>query len=289
MERGWPAAAGQPLGARLMLRPVVLVVGWSAAVAVRPREARSAPARHGSRTDARPLWTCPQPEIGGFPLSIVLQLRAADVRGSDDAASRGCRRPARRGASLFPDERLIDLTGPLTIQDNAVDGADGQVGGGAPVSAGDLPGTLDRGHLAANGVEIAAARTGPPASGRHARVPPLQSNTAAPVDAELAVTAKETPMPMPCRLSAPMARSRISPPPFTICPIAARACQRSWKPWRQAGGSLEVDHFALAKGIFQSREWPAPVDDRHRVQGRLDAHFAGLDPWRRGSAYRSRR
>ncbi len=269
----------------LLLSLLVLVAGWSALWGYARYQARAGLKQWiaDEQREGR-IWTCPGRRIGGYPLSIVLTCDQPTFAEVDDASFKGQLAGLRAEAHLyFPTSVVIDLAGPLTIQDNAIDGELSVTWSAARlVLRGDLPGALDRGNLAAEGVEIAAGpHKGPTRIGdAMLAFRPLPIKTAGAVDAELAITAKDlhdsdadaafgTNDPIAIDLAATV---RHLPERGASLPTLLEA-------WRQVGGVLGLDRFAFSKGSFQVRgAGQLSVDDGHRIQGRLDAQFAGLAP-----------
>ena len=110
------------LGALLMTSAVVLVVGWSLLWLFASRQARSALGDWlvAERTESR-LVVLPAPEDQRLSSLDRGQLRAAELHGSRRCHLQGeCRRAPRGGPTLSPDERRIDLAGPLTLRDRGV-------------------------------------------------------------------------------------------------------------------------------------------------------------------------
>lgn len=269
----------------LILSLAVFVVGWSALWLFAWWEARLnlnnwlAAERGQGR-----LWDCPNRSVGGFPLSIRLTCDRPSFADAGNQAFRGELAGLRAEVKLyFPTSVGIDLVGPLRIQDSGIDAGLTVSWASARIELrGDLPGSLDRGQLEAEGVAIAATALQSPIAIQHGEMSfrPLPQKAAGPQDAEITIGAQGlrdadadatfgSAEPIEARLAGILSR----------LPTKGASLPTLLEAWREAGGRLDLSAFRFSKGPFEvaGAGW-LQVDDEHRIEGRLDTRFVGLAP-----------
>ena len=269
----------------LILSLAVLVVGWSALWLFARHEAQSGLRDWiaAEREEGR-IWTCPDRRFGGFPLGIVLSCAKPTFAEVNNERFGGELSGLRAEAQLyFPTSVAIDLTGPLKVHDQAID-ADLTVSWSAArlTLRGDLPGTLDRGQLDADTIQIAAQDLTTPIRIGQAELgfKPLPQKAVGPADAELTIHATGvvapdvnaafgSPEPLAMQLLATLSR----------LPSRGVSLPTLLEAWREAGGQLDLTRFDVAKGSFHAKgTGRLQIDDEHRLEGRLDARVNGVEP-----------
>lgn len=234
-------------------------------------------------------WTCPDEHVGGYPLGIVLTCDRPSFRGpvADGVFAGEIGRLEADTRLYFPTNVAVRLAPPLRATE--VDGArrlDAAWSAATLTLRGVLPNDLDRGQL-----EVADLRVGPdagPDAGPLARIGHVAvgfkpvSRTAGP-RIDLETTGKVDDATIPA-----LDGALGSPDPVDLA-FRGFATQVGFAggmtlpevldPWTAAGGQLHVEAIEISKGPFRmTGAGRLGLDDEHRVAGRLDAGFSGLDP-----------
>ena len=269
----------------LALSLAVLVIGWCVLWLVARHEARqSLDAWIAAEREEGRIWTCPDRRVGGFPLGIVLRCSKPTFEEAGNTAFHGELAGLRAQAELhFPTSVTITLDGPMTIRDQGVYAGLTVSWGSAHIQLrGDLPGALDRGQLEAEGVDITANGLATPIRIGHGELAfkPEPQKAPGPSDAELTLIAtgistadadaafgsNDT---MTVKVVATLGR----------LPSRGASLPTLLEAWRAAGGQLDLARFEVSKGAFRAEgTGRLRIDDDHRIEGRLDARFAGLEP-----------
>lgn len=271
-------------GAMLLVSLLVLAVGWSVLWLFARREAERSFAMWvaAERAQGR-IWTCPSRRIGGFPLGIVLTCEQPTFAEAGNDRFKGELAGLRADARLyFPTSVAIDLAGPLVVHqkgdpDLVVSWSNARV-----TLRGDLPGDLDRGELGADGVAIVAGTAAPLMRIGHGEigVKPKAAAADGSADAELSFKVVDAQSP-----DADSAFGSADPIAADVkglvsdLPRQGASLPNLLEQWREAGGKFDIEHLTLGKGSFEIEgDGRVRIDDQHRIEGRIDARFAGLEP-----------
>jgi hypothetical protein len=278
-----PALRAAPV---LGLSLILLVGGWSALWLFARYEAeRTFHAwLEGEHAYGR-AWTCPNERVGGYPLGIVLSCDHPTFRGPvADGLFAGKLGQLRAETKLyFPTNVAVHLGSPLRATE--VDGSrrlDVAWSSALLTLRGVLPNNLDRGELDLNDLHVGP---GDAPTARIGRVlvgfKPMNRTAGPRSDLEASIDADGAAIPS---LNAVLGSSD----PFALS-FKGFATQVGFTggttlpelldPWIAAGGQLHVESLALTKGAFRmTGAGRVGLDDEHRVVGRLDTGFSGLDP-----------
>lgn len=272
-------------GATLSTSLLVFAVGWSALWLYARREAERAFSVWiaAERTHGR-IWTCPSRQIGGFPLGIVLTCDRPTFAEAGNATFKGELAGLRADARLyFPTSVEIDLAGPLIVHQDAGDPDLVVSWSNAHVTLrGDLPGDLNRGELGADGVAISGGTAGPLIRIGHGEIGVKPKSPESDVQANAALSVKV----LDVRSSeADAAFGSADPIAADVTGIVSNLPREGaslpnlLEQWRLSGGQFNIERLALSKGSFQTDgQGHVRMDDQHRLEGRIDARFAGLEP-----------
>lgn len=275
----------------LGLSLLLLVGGWTALWLFARYEAVATFARWrlSERSFGR-AWICPDEQVSGFPLGIVLTCDHPTFKGpvGDGLFDGGITALRAETKLYFPTNVVVMLTGPLQMTE--VGGprrVDVNWASGLLTLRGPLPGDLDRGTLEMTDVGLGPmpAGGGAPAFGRIGALTlgfkPVNRNAEARMDLDLTVAATGARIPAldaglgsddPLDLNLSGFATQVSFPGGATLPDLL-------EPWIAAGGQVHVQSLDLDKGTFRMRAAGRfGLDEEHRLAGRLDAGFSGLGP-----------
>lgn len=230
-------------------------------------------------------WSCPNRAISGFPLSIRIR---CDHPTYADRPENGTVRGELTGLAAeahlyFPSNIIVDLAGPLTFHEQSTATDFTVVWSQAHVTLrGDMPGDFNRGQLQADAVAVTPAGSSTPTTIDHLdlSIRPFSEKAGASVDAEAILKlsgARSPDADAAFGSSEPMAASATAL--ATRLPSEGASLPLLLEPWRRAGGQLHLEAFSLTKGAFSATgDGHIELDEEHRLAGRLDSRFAGLEP-----------
>lgn len=271
----------------LVIASVLVVAGWSALWALAAREA-------GGRTDAFIAaeaaqgrdWTCPGRRIGGYPFAVTVACTAPTYAAEAGGRHvRGTLGAAQARVGLADPRRIaLTLTGPFTYRTS--DGATDVEGRWRSLAVDlaplpDIRGVAIRGRDVAVGGLFVGTRAGGQAASLDATAtladgadPVLRFAVALggaavpPLDELLGGTA-----PVEASLEGRLHKADMADIGDVETP------EEAMERWRLAGGTLDVDRFAMSRaGARMTATGALRLDDRHRPRGKLDAEFFGLGP-----------
>ncbi len=231
-------------------------------------------------------WTCPDRHVGGYPFTLAVTCRDATYAGQADG-QRVDGQVAGLAATValwHPRQVAIALAPPFSFRSS-----DGQtdVGGtwtSLTVDLSTLPAPLD---LALHGTDIVVHGRFPgqqEAAGRVASFvarftasPPQPDRTV-----DFALTLSGAPVPALDDLvgggSAPvdaLVAGRLD----QADPGEARTPGEAMEHWRQHGGHVSLSDIKVSRGSASvTSSGVLGLDDQHRLRGKLDASFVGLEP-----------
>ena len=231
-------------------------------------------------------WTCPGMEVRGFPAALEIACDrptfAGLALGTQAAASAAAAR-ARVGI-LDPRHGTLRLDAPLTYR--TIDGATNVVASWSrmAIEVDGLPaavagGTLSGTDVALHGT-IAAAAVQMPAAGKlDLAVAPVAAAADPTLDFSLsidamAVAAVDRALGDTVPVSS-IFTGRLTQAVFQDAETLAASTER----WRQRGGSIDVSSARLSRGPARvDLSGSLHLDGAHRIEGKLDASFAGAAP-----------
>ena len=269
----------------LGLSLLLLVAGWTALWLFARYEAVVTFERW--RTSERSFgraWDCPNQHVGGYPLGIVLTCDHPTFKGPvADGLFQGGLDGLRAEARLyFPTNVIVTLAGPLALTEVAGPRRfDARWSSALLTLRGLLPADLDRGLL-----ELADLQLGPvplAASARQVTIgfKPINRAADARIDLEATLTADDAHVPeLDTALgSTDPLQLRFSGFATQVAFTGGVTLPELLDPWIAAGGQLHVGNLDLVKGAFQAHATGRlGLDEEHRLQGRLDTGFSGLEP-----------
>ena len=264
---------------------VVLATGWSALwFYARSETVRNLDAWIAAEASHGRIWSCADRHIDGFPFGIGLTCNEPSFMQADNTAFAGrltaLRADAGLGASVTSANVTVDLTGPLRIEP----------GGGQPnlivswskagaTLDGVVPGAFQRGQLEANGVEITAAGSAPVRMERgRIDLRPRSQIDGATADLDVDAAGLQD-----ADLNALVGTSDLIDISGTATinhlPQWGAALPTLLEAWRKADGHIDLTRLALSKGSFGALGTARlRLDAAHRIEGRLDGRFEGLEP-----------
>lgn len=269
----------------LLIFVLAIAALWSGAWLYASREA-------GQQTDAWIAaehtqgrdWTCPDRRIGGYPFALTIRCAGATYAGQD-MGQRVEAQLAHLAASVsifHPRQLAVALQAPFTVRTS-----DGQT---------DIEGRWQTLHLALASLpeitSVAVQGQGIAVNGRlagsgvtngadtldaHFELPPAEPHSTI----VYAIDSKGIAMPALDELlggSTPVnvtAGGRLD----NTEPSDARTPQEALEHWRQAGGHLDLDSALISRASASvAATGTLRLDEAHRLQGRLNAQFVGLEP-----------
>ena len=235
------------------------------------------------RTHGR-SWSCTDRDVSGYPLAIRLVCDRPTFQGAvADGVFRGDMSRLTAEADLYQPTRVdIDLQSPLAVTEVNGPRTFHAVWSNATLMLrGTLPADLARGWLMAENIVI--GDTAPTSRVDHVELSfrPIvrQGDQRSDLDATLKVAGAQVP-------SADAAFGSTDPLSLTVQGIVtqvafdgATTAPDVLGPWSHAGGQVHVDTFSVAKGSFKAEGGGRiGLDEEHRVEGRLETRFTGLEP-----------
>lgn len=272
--------------AGLLIVLVVLAAAWSAAwFAASVFAGRQVDGFIAAEARQGRDWTCPNRHIGGYPFALALACRDATYAGQANG-QRVDGQVAAVTATLAlssPTHVAIALSPPFTYRSS-----DGQtdVGGTWESLTVDLSSLPDPRSLALQGTEVVVHGRfpGQEDAGSHVATfaarftasPPQPDRT---LDFTVAMTG--TPMPILDDLiggSAPVDAGivgRLN----QADPGEARTPGEAMEHWRENGGTVALSDIKVTRGgASVTAGGTIGLDGQHRLHGKLDASFVGLEP-----------
>lgn len=266
-----------------LVSPVVLCLGWVALWYFAQREAGNAMDDWFAGEAGRGRqWTCPDRQIGGFPLELRITCAGPALHGNLgggllDAAAAGM----TVSASIYqPNAIEAEFGSPITIRKTGRDQAsviafaaltlqarlllDGRVRLGLVAEAPSLQ-DADIGGAAAHAELHVAPAAGRAASDKAYDVGvKIDDVLASAVDALTGETA-------PLSIDEAGVLTAVDPPGAVPWPVLVET-------WRQAGGIFDLTNLTMAKGDFKAQaQGRLALDDAHRVTGRLQTALSGYE------------
>ncbi|MBE7245694.1 MAG: DUF2125 domain-containing protein [Actinomycetospora chiangmaiensis] len=278
---------GGPRRSRLgLFLPYILlalvVVAWSVGwFWIRGRAASEIDGWMAREAAAGRTWTCADRTLTGYPFRIELRCSAVTLDRSDGRFRLG---PTTAVAQVYQPRLVVfESSGPFHVEQGALTG---------DASWRALQGSF---HGASEGftrasivvddpkVTVTGVETGPiDISGQHlelhARPDPGRYTSEGAVDVSLRLTRAEVPQfdaltgtqdPADLALDAALSQATV---------LRTGPVPRELERWRQAGGTLDIAGFSLAKGQQRVQaKGTLALDAAHRPAGRLDLRAAGID------------
>ena len=230
------------------------------------------------------IWACADRLFDGFPFQVGLTCTTPTFKEAENPGFEGrlgaLRAEASLGARVPSATVKIDLTGPLEITQGAGQPTLVVSWSNAAVTLDGVgPDVVDNGWIEASGVSIRPAGMAAITMDR-GRIGLKASAPADPsrVDLTLDVTGLQDPE---------LNRLGGSADPITFAGAATIDHPPAWgaalptllEDWRAAGGTIDLTRLALTKGGFGvTGTGRFHLDAFHRVEGRFDGQFRGLEP-----------
>lgn len=262
---------------------LILTLGWSSLWMFGRREAArimeawiSGEAGHGR------LWSCPNREITGFPLTIHVSCRNPTYKGS---IGRDVVQASFAGldAETFiyqPSQVDLSATGPLTVHDESGGGADTILAwSGLHMTFRGLVADRRRASLLLDGAELTLPDGSTSRADRlDVRLGPAPGRPAEEDAYEVLLTLDNGQIPALDALTG--TGDSLAVEEKGVLTDLAIARFASWQElaerWRVAGGTLELAALSLAKGdLHADAQGSLRIDDAHRPAGKLIATMSG--------------
>lgn len=270
----------------LLIALVVVAAAWSAAwFAASVYAGRQVDGFIAAEARQGRDWSCPDRHVGGYPFALALTCRDATYAGQANG-QRVDGQVAALAATLSlaaPTHVLIALSPPFSYRSS-----DGQtdVGGTWKSFTVDLSSLPDLRTLVLGGTDVVVHGRFPgqdDAGGHAATVaarftasPPQPDRT---LDFTVAVTG--TPMPILDDLiggSAPV-DAAVAGRLDQADPGEARTPGEAMEHWRENGGTVALSDIKVSRGgASVTADGTIDLDGQHRLHGKLDASFVGLEP-----------
>ncbi len=265
---------------------VVLAGAWSAAwFAASIYASRQVDGFIASEARQGRDWTCPDRHVGGYPFAIALTCRDATYAGQANG-QRVDGQVAALAATLSlaaPTHVAIALSPPFSYRSSD---RQTEVGGTWKTLTVDLSSLPDPRSLALRGTEVVVHGRfpGQEDAGSHVATfaarftasPPQPDRT---VDFAVAMTG--APMPVLDDLiggSVPV-DAAVTGRLDQADPGEARTPGEAMEHWRENGGTVALSDIKVSRGgASMTASGTVGLDDEHRLHGKLDASFVGLEP-----------
>ena len=228
-------------------------------------------------------WACPHRAVGGFPFALAVTCDHATYAGQGmgqrvDALVTGLE---ARVALNDPRRIIVTLRPPFNFRTS--DGATSVEGTWhslvldlAPASRTvDMQGS----GVALAGLFAGSARTGGTADTIATRFALVEDRTNPTVGFDLAVKGAAVP-PLDDLLGGSVPADLVVAGRLDRAEVGvARTPEEAMERWRQAGGRIAIDRsMATRAGASVAATGALGLDESHRLKGRLDAEFRGLEP-----------
>ena len=273
-------------GIALLLIVVLTAAGWSGLWFAAAREASVRTDAWIAAEHARGReWTCPSRAVGGFPFSLAIECDKPTFVGQ----AMGQRVEATTShltgtlALSHPRQVTLSLQAPFRFQTS--DGVTDVRGTWQSllVDVGSLPDirsiALNGSGVGVDGVFAGSPRQGGKSSALAARFTLAPDQPDPTVSFDVALKGADVPpiddllggsALLDVDLAGRLDRADIG---------AARTPEQAMELWRLAGGHVDIDRSGASRaGANVSATGTLRLDEAHRVKGRLDAEFVGMEP-----------